>query len=243
MAKQEMDGAKTRIAVPTDQDLSRYPEILTRGSTKSPKTRRGDKTRANVLDAARDVFAKDGYDGARVSDITDAAGLALGTFYGYFDDKADVFAAVLESVYRDLYDAARSPYLQSDGPSEILRASLRDYLIVYFENRDIMRALMQAVAVDERFASVHFEVRSLFVARIRRNLERAQQAGLSDPMNPLLEASALGGMVENFCWTWFAMGGEREQGTPMLEEISLDDMVEVLTKLWTSALFGKVSVP
>ncbi|MEA2216247.1 MAG: hypothetical protein QOK19_1808 [Solirubrobacteraceae bacterium] len=226
------------ITAPAEPGLSHLPEILRRSLNKQPKTRRGQRTRINILESARFVFARDGYSATRISDITKAADVALGTFYGYFDDKTEVFGAVVEPVYQLLYRAARSPYLDSQSTSDVLRQSLRDYMVVYYEHRDIMRVLMEATTVDDRFATVSFEVRSHFVSRIRRNLERAQEAGLAEPMHPLLEGSALGGMVESFCWTWFAMGGEREGGSPVLDEVAFDDMVDVLTRLWTRAVFG-----
>jgi AcrR family transcriptional regulator len=47
-----------------------------------------------ILDAAERVFATKGFDGAKIKDVADAAGLALGTVYVLFPSKRDVFAAV-----------------------------------------------------------------------------------------------------------------------------------------------------
>jgi AcrR family transcriptional regulator len=49
-----------------------------------------------VLDAAVREFGEHGYDGASLNRILIAAGLSKGAFYYYFDDKADLAAAVLE---------------------------------------------------------------------------------------------------------------------------------------------------
>jgi AcrR family transcriptional regulator len=48
-----------------------------------------------LLDAAADAFLRDGYEGASINRILLAAGLSKGAFYYYFDDKADLAAAVL----------------------------------------------------------------------------------------------------------------------------------------------------
>jgi AcrR family transcriptional regulator len=52
--------------------------------------------RAAILEAAREVFAEEGYDAAGVRDIIRRTELASGTFYNYFPDKEAVFRAVLD---------------------------------------------------------------------------------------------------------------------------------------------------
>lgn len=47
--------------------------------------------RARILEAAARAFAADGYDGASLNKILDAAGLSKGAAYYYFDDKLDLF--------------------------------------------------------------------------------------------------------------------------------------------------------
>ncbi len=52
---------------------------------------------ARLLQAARDAFARHGYDGVSVGEICDAAGIAKGSFYRYFDSKEAVFVAAARS--------------------------------------------------------------------------------------------------------------------------------------------------
>lgn len=60
-----------------------------------PRKRAPSTRRAQILDAAIRVFERRGID-APVSDITDEAGVAKGTFYLYFNTRDDVFAALGE---------------------------------------------------------------------------------------------------------------------------------------------------
>jgi AcrR family transcriptional regulator len=65
-----------------------------------------------ILDAAAREFARFGYEGASVNRILDSVGLSKGAFYYYFDDKADLAAAVLMWAYRDIlamYDRIEVP--------------------------------------------------------------------------------------------------------------------------------------
>jgi AcrR family transcriptional regulator len=45
------------------------------------RTERGNRTRTRILEAAEQVFAKHGYHDASIVKITEAAGVAQGTFY------------------------------------------------------------------------------------------------------------------------------------------------------------------
>jgi AcrR family transcriptional regulator len=56
------------------------------------------RNRAVLLAAAHRVFATLGFDAASVRDIVRATDLSVGTFYQYFRDKDEVFAAVVEDV-------------------------------------------------------------------------------------------------------------------------------------------------
>ncbi len=52
-------------------------------------------TRERLLRAAADVFARRGYEGARVSEVAEAAGLSNGALYAYFDSKAALLVDAL----------------------------------------------------------------------------------------------------------------------------------------------------
>jgi AcrR family transcriptional regulator len=54
-------------------------------------------TRERLLRAAADVFAGRGYDGTRVSDIAEEAGLSNGAMYAYFGSKAELLVAALRA--------------------------------------------------------------------------------------------------------------------------------------------------
>lgn len=62
---------------------------------KQPKTARGNKTREKLLNAAEKEFGEKGFHDAAISGITQRAGVALGTFYVYFDSKEEVFRGLV----------------------------------------------------------------------------------------------------------------------------------------------------
>jgi AcrR family transcriptional regulator len=60
------------------------------------------RNRGLLLESARRVFSELGYGQASVRDIVRASGLAVGTFYEYFRDKDEAFAAVADDAFADL---------------------------------------------------------------------------------------------------------------------------------------------
>lgn len=99
------------------------------------------ENRRRLLDAAAAEFATRGLDGARVDDISLAAGLAKGTIYNYFDSKLDVFRAVIEEWARRSGEAREA--VAED-------AHVRDQL------RAIIVADMAAAKEMEEFARTAF---------------------------------------------------------------------------------------
>ena len=70
----------------------------------TPTTKKGLRTRNKILDAAGRVFARDGYVEARMLDIATEAGLSTGGLYRYFDNKTEVFAALIADLHEEFYN-------------------------------------------------------------------------------------------------------------------------------------------
>jgi AcrR family transcriptional regulator len=60
------------------------------------KERRLEHTRGLLLDAAEEIFARRGFEGAALEDIADIAGYTRGAIYSHFGSKAELFLAVIE---------------------------------------------------------------------------------------------------------------------------------------------------
>lgn len=59
--------------------------------------------RQMILAAARQVFSEYTYDHVKISMLIKAAGIPRGSFYQYFDDKADVFVVLMEDVHQQFF--------------------------------------------------------------------------------------------------------------------------------------------
>src|SRR6478735_4268436 len=70
--------------------------FLEESSSEHRRERRRARTRADLVAAARRIFAARGFYDAGIADITAAADVAVGTFYVHFPDKEAVLAAILD---------------------------------------------------------------------------------------------------------------------------------------------------
>src|SRR3712207_9046809 len=67
---------------------------------KEPRTERGRKTLRRLIEAAAAEFGERGFHEAAITGITPRAGVALGTFYTYFESKEEVFRALVLDMRR-----------------------------------------------------------------------------------------------------------------------------------------------
>lgn len=193
-----------------------------------PRSARGRRTREALLRAAREVFDERGFLDARTTDIADAAGVAHGSFYTYFRDKEDALAAVLAEAQQELLRPQASGAGAADGdPLVAIRAGHRAYLTAYRRNARLMAAMEQAALVSDRVRRVRVERARAFARRNARAIARWQAAGLADrSLDPQQAAHALDAMASRLAEMVFVHG----------QRMSLDDLVELLTRMWAGAL-------
>ena len=189
------------------------------------------RNRRALLDAARQVFERDGFVTARITDIADEAGLAHGSFYSHFRSKEDALAAVLGEVEEEMLHPGPSLAATSGDeadPVAVIHAANVAYLEAYRRNARLMALLEQVAAVDERFAALRLERSEAFLARNARAIRRLQRAGLADPaLDPDLASLALSTMVSRSAYAVFAMGRQ---------PVSVGELAATLTRLWANTL-------
>src|SRR5215470_547314 len=77
---------------------------------------------AGILEAARKIFAKKGFHEAKVEDIADAAGVAKGTVYLYYESKRDIYFAALKFGIGQMYSLLLEELSIVSTPEEKLKA-------------------------------------------------------------------------------------------------------------------------
>jgi AcrR family transcriptional regulator len=116
-----------------------------------PGTARGHRTRERILAAAEDVFGQLGYEPASITAITQAAGVAQGTFYVYFPSKHAIFVELIKDFgvrVRAAIARATVPLLHTAASrAEIERAGLEAWLSFCYEHPGLYRVMREAAIV------------------------------------------------------------------------------------------------
>ena len=199
--------------------------------TPTKRQQQAAATQEQLLAAARDVFGERGYQAATVGAITSRANTAHGTFYLYFRNKQDAFAAVMASVTDELYREAE-PVANEAGARAALETSIRGFLEAFVRHRRLWRSLLEGSFTTPEIETVWLSLRQRFVDRIEHDLRLQRDAGAIRELDVALVANALGGMVEWTATTQFVLDGRR------VEERSIDDTAAVLADLWFAAVFS-----
>ncbi|HEY3703261.1 MAG TPA: TetR/AcrR family transcriptional regulator [Acidimicrobiales bacterium] len=196
-----------------------------------PRSRKGVKTRARLVQAAKEVFEDDGFLEARISDIAERAGLSHGSFYHYFDSKEQVFREVAETMDERLSEPLGSVIHasgSSETPRERIRKAIRSHLERYREEARIMGVIEQVSRYDEHVNAVRFARHKAYSEDVADSILRLQRRGMADPeLDPAIAAAALGAMMSRFAEMWLVEG---------FLECSFDDAVEQLSAVFVNAL-------
>jgi AcrR family transcriptional regulator len=193
---------------------------------------KGDRTRRRLMDAAWDMLAKHGYQSMRIEDIADAAGVAKGTFYIYFENKAAISMALMKEAMGSGGQAMRDARTEDDPFLEILEPTVQ-YMRQTLGFADAWRALLQFCHVHPPAARLLTEANRNLVLAIERRIER--RLGPADPADRTLTAYAMTWMVDGVLNSFIAREDEH------LEEAfkSPEHLGELLSVLWYRAVYGE----
>jgi AcrR family transcriptional regulator len=161
-----------------------------------PKWTRKPKARPDeVLDAALDQFARNGFAATRMDDIAKAAGLSKAAIYLYFPSKEDVFKALVETrivVLRDrIADVAED---LRDDPVAGLRQAVRLWGIANSDPR-IAAIARIVLAESARFPDLADYYHRVVITRTQKVLVALIEAGVAKglfrPIDPVIAARAM----------------------------------------------------
>lgn len=191
-------------------------------------TARGVRSREALLAAARSVFKKKGYANTTIADITGKAGRAPGSFYTYFTNKEELLEQLAEDFKNEIVTHMSTLDMAGTEPYDLIRELCAVYWRGCRDRSAELAAMFQAAMQDDHFRQRWQEIRSDTRRKIAASIVAAEKAGLVMATNPDPDAmaSAIGAMMNYFCYIWLIDGGE-VNSAPLSDDAAIDTMARV----------------
>ncbi|GGM80295.1 TetR family transcriptional regulator [Longimycelium tulufanense] len=178
----------------------------------APEERRAER-RERLLDAAMELFARDGYHATRIERLCTQAGVSTRNFYEEFDNKEAVLLALHNQINTEAL--AEVDATLADVPDDVI-ARIEAILTAILRNitadpRKARVAYVEAAGTSPAVEAQHREWVLRWTALIEREAERAVQAGLAPPGDYHTLGIALTGAATELLRQWQA---QPEPGSP-----------------------------
>ncbi len=179
-----------------------------------------EATRLTIIQAAGSCFGRQGFAATTVEDIAQAAGTTRTTFYVHFRGKADVIAALGESIVRDtqlLYDELEAAV--ASGERDELRAWFRRSFNFWERAGAVIRA-------EEEAASIHPEVQDrrgrMFQGGVDAIANGLMTAGVSDQEGCRVRGLLAYSQLHTLFQRWIRVGWD----------VDPDQVLDVMIDMW-----------
>ncbi len=202
----------------------------------TPRAGRKAASRQKILDAAREVFFRDGFMDANLDDVATGAGLAKGTLYRYFENKAELYVAVLSENGEAFLARLREALAGQDDARARIRSLAQFYREHWHKNPEyfqIFWAVENQPIIGELPRAVVDEVTRLWRSCLQElcsAIEAGVESGEFADCDPWLLA--------NLLWS-SANALIRSEEVPARRELrrnSLDDSFEAMVELFLRGL-------
>lgn len=195
------------------------------------RNRKGEMTRARLLEAATRIFERDGFYAARLTDIAEEAGVAVSSTYHYFGSKEDVFRELVRIHEESLLappDGEDAGLLATEAGLLGLRLSIERFFRRTQAHARFLGLVEQVARHDQTVNNVRMATVDAFVQGVTAAVVQMQGDGHADPdLDPGITADALVAMASRFAEQWIIFGDR---------DYDFDHVVEQLTRLIANAL-------
>lgn len=195
-----------------------------------PKRRKSVR-RAEILAAARAVFLARPYEQASITEIAERAGCVVGTIYGYFENKRQLFDAVLAEFYDGLIADIEPRFAVIEGTADRLRFLVARHLQITVDDPSWLKVLdREARGAESYFGSKLHQLNRRYAQFVMRTLSDGIARGeLRADLDPQMARDFLFGGLEH--WVRNTVGrGRRNDPTAVARE-----MVRMLLDGWAAA--------
>ena len=173
--------------------------------------KRKEKTRQDLLTAARKVLAEKGYHNAKIIDIAAAADIGVGTFYLYYRTKDALFLELVEETAQRLKERIDQARAGKEGAVEKIRAANQAFFSFAQDNRDLLKIIF---GHGNAFNELLRQVYTVFVTDAAARFTEGVNNKEFRPLPPFIVANAMVGMFAQVVSWWI------EQDEPSAEAMA-----------------------
>ena len=209
------------------------------------RPRDAEKTKSEILRAARDEFCEQGFNGARVDSIAARAKTNKRMLYHYWGNKEALYSAVLLDAYREIRQGERELTLSQFQPAEAIDRMVRFTFRHFLANPWFPRLLAVENLQNARFLKQIKDLPALhspLVAELRDILERGHKLGVFrtdvDPMQLYISIAGLGYFYVSNMKTLSVIFGRDLGDLAMIQEREAQAVQMVLDYLRTKPARG-----
>ncbi|CAM3374360.1 TetR/AcrR family transcriptional regulator [Stackebrandtia soli] len=182
-----------------------------------PLSKKGERTRRRLLDAAEEIFAELGYHDASIVKITESAQVAQGTFYIYFESKQQVFDELVDDLNRRVRFAMSEGSQRGTDRAEAERLGFAAFFRFTAEHPGLYRIIRQAEFASPGALQRHYQtIADGYIGGLRQAMADGEIA----EADPEVLAFALMGIGELIGMRWVLwQGGPGEVPEHVFEEM------------------------
>lgn len=160
-----------------------------------------EKTRQQILDAAFELFANNGFTKTSISAVAKKAGISKGLIYHYFDSKQ----AILEGIFKQLIDLNDEVLDMSEDlqPEEKIRIVLERTFQFIEQEQDTARLMVSLALQPGTFSSLQEQIKYAQEHQMKQYVKIFEQLGYEQPE---LEAYELGATLDGILLGSISMG-------------------------------------
>jgi AcrR family transcriptional regulator len=183
--------------------------------------RRKEQTRADLLAAAKHVFAAKGFHQTKISDIAESADLGVGTVYLHYDSKDALFLALVRETAEALKVRIDAVKFSVTSPLERAQVSCAALFRFADENRETFKILFGEGVFNQAIRAAQ----DVFVADIAENLRAGIRDGVFADYPPAVVVHGVIGLLTEVVSWWITQ-----------EDVSLDEAVEATNRLLATGM-------
>jgi AcrR family transcriptional regulator len=103
---------------------------------------RDENRRKAILDASKELFARQGFERTTVADIVEKTGFPVGSIYTYFKSKEEIVRVIVEEGWREFHEALTNTITSEQDPNRRLTLLVERFFPMMFKDKDFITIIL-----------------------------------------------------------------------------------------------------